>query len=203
MNELHQGPQPFPPTPRQAWIFLVTLTGLALASTLQVSWVFLLLISPWVLGITVIIFDREGPVRNWLGPVIHCVFYPLALVRYDAIVVQEWMTTGSFPEPGIVAFVNAALLGTFLLFVHYLWPRRCPDCKHNKLLPLMPLVFREPRSNSTRWCASCGKQFWKNHGVWESERRMTWWDHAKAAASGPEFRDPWVGDFRKGLSVVP
>jgi hypothetical protein len=187
MNELHQGPQPFPPTPRQAWIFSVTLTGLALASTLQVSWVFLLLIFPWILGITVMIFDREGPVRNWLGPVIHSVFYPLALVRYNAIVVQEWMKTGSFPQPAIVVFVNAALLGTFLLFVHYLWPRRCPVCKDNKLLPLVPLVFREPRSNSTRWCASCGKQFWKSHGLWEPERRTTWWDYAQRQRPAPNF----------------
>jgi len=187
MNELDQGPQPFPPTSRQAWIFLVTLTALAMARTLQVSWVFLLLISPWILGMMVMICDREGPVRNWLGPVIHSVFYPLALVTYNAIVVQEWMRTGWLPHPAIVAFVNTALLGCFLFFVHSLWPRRCPVCKHNRVLPLVPLVFREQRSNSTHWCASCGKQFWKNHRAWEPERRRTWWDYAKQQRPAPKF----------------
>ena len=187
MNELGQEPQPFPPTSRQAWIFLVTLTVLALASTLQISWVFLLLISPWVLGMIMMIFDRGGPVRNWFGPVIHSAFYPLALVTYNAIVVQEWMKVGFLPHPAIVAFVNTALLGCFLFFVHYLWPRRCPVCKHNRLLPLVPLVFREQRSNATHWCASCGKQFWKNQGAWEPERRRTWWDYARRQHPAPKL----------------
>jgi hypothetical protein len=168
----------FPPTPRQARIFLLTLTGLALATTLPISRLFLLLISPWILGMTEMIFDRDGPVRNWLGPVIHSAFCPLLAAVYDWVVVQQWMRTRWLPPPALIVMINLLVFGCFGFFVAHLRPRFCPDCQTRSLVPLMTPVFREQRSNATHLCVSCSKQFWNHHGTWEPERRSTWWDHA-------------------------
>jgi hypothetical protein len=79
-------------------------------------------------------------------------------------------------HPVTVALLNLLLLSCFAFFACYFWPHRCPSCRLRSFIPLMPFVFREQRSNSTHWCASCGVQYWKKDGQWVVERRRTWWD---------------------------
>jgi hypothetical protein len=169
----------FPPTPRQRRFFLLTVLFLGLACALPISRVFLLLVSPWIVGMMITVFDKEGPIRNWLGSVVHSLFYPLALVVYNWTIMHEWTRFGRLPNPVIIAVVNLLLLGCCVFFLRYLWPLRCPGCGHRSMVPLMPLVFREKRSNSTHWCATCDMQYWKKKEAWEVERRKTWWDYAR------------------------
>lgn len=175
----------FPPTPRQNLILLLTALSLGLAAAASVPGTFLLMISPWIMGMMIMIFDRQGPGRNWLGPVVHSLFYPIALVVYDSVVLERWMRTGSLSTPFIAATVNILLVGCWVFFCHYLWPRRCPTCNRRGLVPLMPLVWQEKRSNSTHWCAACGSQFWKNARTWEPERRRTWWNPGAPGSRTP------------------
>jgi hypothetical protein len=182
MNTLSEASPLFPPTPRQQWVVLLSLLFLAVVSRLPGSWTFLLLISPWIVGMTIMVLDREGPVRNWLGATVHSLFYPLALVVYNGAMIEQWRRFGSLPHLVTVVLVNLLLLTCFVFFVRYFWPQRCPSCGHRSFIPLMPLLFREQRSNSTHWCASCGVQYWKKEGEWVVERRKTWWDFAKKKA---------------------
>ena len=178
MNESHQEPPLFPPTPRQLWILLLTIPMLVLASGLPNSRILVILISPWVLGMMVMIFDRAGPVRNWFGSVLHSVFYPLALITFNWCVVDQWKRYDWLPHPVLLVSINLLLLACLGFCFRYLRPRRCPSCLHRGMIPLMPWLFREERSNSTHWCALCGSQYWKKEGAWEPERRKTWWDFA-------------------------
>jgi hypothetical protein len=41
------------------------------------------LYSPWLLGLLVIVLDRTGPVRNWLGPMLNSLCYPALGLWYD------------------------------------------------------------------------------------------------------------------------
>ena len=179
MNEPYQGTALFPPTLRQCCILLFTALVLALASTLRVPRILLLLLSPWFLGLTVMLFDRPGPVRNWLGSVMHSFMYPVALVTYNSYVVAEWLKMSWTPPWWQVGGINLLLISCFAMSVRYLSPHSCPLCNHRGLVPLMPWLVRESRSKSTLWCAFCGSQFWKKDGEWISERRQTWWDRAR------------------------
>lgn len=187
MNQPLQVSPIFPPTPRQQWILLLTIPLLAVVSVFPISRIFLLLISPWILGVMVMLFDRAGPVRNWLGSVVHAVFYPLALIIFNWRVVEQWMRCGWLQEPLIVGALDVVLLASFVFSLYYLTPQRCPSCEQRSLIPLMPWIFREQRSNSTHWCASCGSQYWKYHGAWEPERRTTWWDSAVAQRGQEQY----------------
>ena len=153
---------------------------LVLASRLPNSRILVILISPWVLGMMVMIFDRAGPVRNWFGSVVHSVFYPLALITFNWCVVDQWMRYGWLPHPVLVVAVNLLLLACLGFCFRYLRPRRCPSCRRGSMIPLMPWLFRERRSNSTHWCALCGSQYWMKEGAWEPERRKSWWDYAQS-----------------------
>lgn len=179
MNSQSEKNPLYPPTPRQWRIILLTGLFLGMACALPISRVFLALISPWIMGMMILVFDKKGPVRNWFGTVVHSLFYPLALVTYNWTVIHEWTRFGRTPSSMIIAMVNLLLLSSCVFFLRYLWPLRCPACGHRGLVPLMPLIFREKRSESTHWCAACDMQYWRKKGAWDIERRKTWWDEAK------------------------
>jgi hypothetical protein len=186
MSTLSEASPLFPPTPRQRWIGLLSLLFLAVVSRLPGSWTFLLLISPWMVGMMIMVFDRKGPVRNWLGATVHSAFYPLALIVYNGAIVEHWRRSGTLSHPVTVVLLNLLLLSCFAFFAHCFWPRRCLSCGQRSLIPLMPFAFREQRSNSTHWCASCGVQYWKKDGQWVVERRKTWWDFARSKTKAVE-----------------
>ncbi len=176
---------------------------LALLCLVPISREIVLLASPWIVGMIVMVGDKVNPVRHWFGLAVTSLFYPLALVTYNAFVIHEWAALGRLPNPVIVVLINMLLLVCIAFFADYLWPRRCPDCWHRSLLPLIPLFFNEQRSKMTHWCARCGEQFWKQEGVWKLERRQTWWDRAKNQQLKDEVA-PWTvpdSEAKSGASV--
>jgi hypothetical protein len=140
-----------------------------------------LLGSPWVLGGLVWVFDRPGPLRDWTTAGLLFAFYPALTIYVDVSVALGAAESGALPGLGSMALFNALMLGSSLAY--YLRMRRlhCPACGERSMIPLVRLKGQSGRSNRTRWCASCGVQFWRDpSGAWRPERRTTW-----AGASGP------------------
>jgi hypothetical protein len=45
------------------------------------------------------------------------------------------------------------------------------------MIPLLWLWPPNKRTANTRWCGSCGAQYWREgKGAWQKERRATWVD---------------------------
>jgi hypothetical protein len=97
-------------------------------------------------------------------------------------------TSDRLPTPVVVALVNLLLLGCMGVFVSYFWPLRCPDCHRLSMVRLIPLLASEEQSKSTHCCSCCGRDFWKRNGVWQVERRQTWWDSARRRFQDGEYR---------------
>jgi hypothetical protein len=184
-----------------ARIVLGTVACLGLVLFVPVSEQVLLLAFPWIVGMIIIVCDKVTPVRNWFGVVVTSLFYPLALVTYNAAVLHEWTRSGRLPNPGIAVLINVLLLACIAFFAKYLWPKHCPGCGHHSLLRLIPLFMSEQRSKLTHWCARCGEQYWKQQQDWKPERRKTWWDRAKSHQSEDGF-SPWADpDAEAGASM--
>lgn len=189
------------PTRRQWCIFgAYTSTVVAVASFARVvearggGWTIVpaaLLLSPWLLGILIIAFDRPGPLRNWMGPVLLSLFYPGVALWYDVASLAEWVRFGQYPAWAFAVFLNVVFLGGFTAYIVSMGPRRCPRCSRRALIPLLRLGKQEQRTAKTRWCAACGAQLWRDlEGQWRPERRKTWLDAARergdvAADPGP------------------
>ena len=101
----------FPPTPRQQRILLLGALFLgAGAWPLPISRLFLVLISPWLMGLMIMLFGKEGPISNWFGAVVNSLVYPLALIAYNGTVLRRWMNSGWVPNPLVFTMVNLLLL---------------------------------------------------------------------------------------------
>ena len=154
------------------------------------------LLSPWLLGTLIVVFDRPGPVRNWAGPLLLSLFYPTLALSYDWVIVAQWVRSGSPPDLRVPLVGNVLLLGGFSMYAASMLPRRCPACNHRSLIPLLRLWRKERRTAKTRWCASCGGKYWKDRkGVWQEERRRTWLDTAREC---PRVEAITTGAIRRG-----
>src|SRR5947209_9967561 len=63
--------------------------------TYQTSARVLLLLSPWVLGGLIVLFERPGPTKDWLAACVLFAFYPALVLYHDVAVVQHVVLTGS------------------------------------------------------------------------------------------------------------
>lgn len=170
-------------TPRQCWIFGLY-AAVVMTATVFVpkqgtgslnSVPMLQLLSPWLLGLALIVFDRPGPLRNWLAPLLLSLFYPIAALWYDAASIADWARFGHPPQWIFAAALNVICLGGFAIYLRSLYPTRCPECDRRALIPLLRLGKQEKRTNRTRWCACCGVQLWRgDSSEWQRERRQTW-----------------------------
>jgi hypothetical protein len=138
------------------------------------------LCSPWLAGLLLILLDRPGPVRNWLGPLFVSLFYPALCFYHDWNAVNAWLRRGTPPNWSFSITLNAVLLGGFAVYLARMAPRHCPRCRRRSLIPLQRLTRQEKRSVKTHWCAACGATLWKDReGRWQPERRRTWLDAAE------------------------
>jgi hypothetical protein len=135
----------------------------------------LLLLSPWVLAGLFMLFERPGPIKDWLVACVLFAFYPALVLYHDVAVVHGIVLNGSAPKLAMTLTFNALILGSTGLFYHRMRPIPCPTCSRRTLIPLIRLMGQSRRIQKTRWCAACGGQFWRDlHGAWRIERRATW-----------------------------
>ncbi len=134
-----------------------------------------LLGSPWILGGLVVAFERRGPLRDYVVAGLLFSFYPALMLFLDVSAAVEAARSGVVPRSGGLALFNALMLGASVVFYGRMRPAPCPDCGRRGLVPLMRLVGQSGRFGNTRWCASCGGQYWRDRaGVYRAERRKTW-----------------------------
>ncbi len=146
-------------------------TGCALA-----RWV--LLATPWVLGSLVWVFDRPGPLRDWTSAGLLFAFYPALTIYIDLSIALDAASSRLLPSLGPILLFNALMLVSSLAFYRKMKRLNCPVCARRSLIPLIRLKGQSRRSDRTRWCASCGGQFWRDSTeAWRVERRRTWIDH--------------------------
>lgn len=184
------------PTARQCWIFgLYAATMLFLCTMVMVLrqrtggynvLPLLLLLAPWFLGCFVVLLDRPGLLRNWLGPLLLSLFYPCLALWYDGAALVRWVQLGQPPVWAFAAVLNALLLGGFLVYLSAVYPKRCPDCGQRSLVPLLRLGKQEKQARKTRWCASCGAKLSKDdEGHWQHEHAAFQRDAAPPVLSSP------------------
>jgi hypothetical protein len=142
-----------------------------------------LLLSPWVLGGLVALFDRPGPVRGWSVACLLFLFYPALAVDLDLTLALDVVRSGWPPSPWAALVFNLLIAGPTWLFFWRMAPARCPECARSTLIPLVRLSGQSRRLHGTGWCAGCGRLFWRGRrGAWQRERRATWIDPAPAVA---------------------
>jgi hypothetical protein len=112
---------------------------------------FLLPLTPPLLALLVVVFERPGPAKFWFAGVLVSLAFPAFVAWADLIGLFAW-TAGVAPGEGWVVLVVLNLFGLASLawFARRL-PRRCPGCG---LKAFLPLGGRFPRV--LWWCASCG-----------------------------------------------
>ncbi len=158
--------------------------GLLVPILRQYGWIgpydgplFLALVSPWVLVMLFLVFERQGPAKYWAALVLLSFALPALAVYHDWLIFRFWMRSGAQPSYALSLVINFVLIGSFLLLLIAISPDRCPRCGHRTLIPLIRFWGRGKRSSKTRWCGSCGAQYWRiGRGVWQKERRSTWVD---------------------------
>jgi hypothetical protein len=141
----------------------------------------ILLLSPWVLGFLVLLLDRPGPVKYWAAPLLVSLMAPALVACHDWIMIQTWIQYGTLPSLLSTLILNLSLIASFLAYVFYMSPRRCPRCQSRALIPLLDRLGKEKRISNTRWCGAYGSQYWRLHAreEWKTERRRTWIDEVE------------------------
>jgi hypothetical protein len=136
-----------------------------------------LLISPPLLALLVMIFERAGPLKNWCVLFLNVLFFPAVVLNHDCVALLNYLRQGRPPVLWVTLLLNIVVPGYLLKYGRRLWPRRCPGCRRRTSIPLIRLFKQEQRSSNTYWCAACGGKFWKDaQGTWQPERRKTWAD---------------------------
>jgi hypothetical protein len=108
---------------------------------------FLLPVSPPLLALIVLLFERPSPAKYWLVGLLASFFFP-ALATWCDVMAWQYAPVPSSLLFGL--FVINSLALAWLVRIARRWPRRCPDCRLRSLLPL------GRRGKGLRWCASCG-----------------------------------------------
>jgi hypothetical protein len=109
----------------------------------------LLAMSPPLLSMLVLVFERPSPAKYWRAGVLISLFLPALAVSLDVLAAGYWWFVGE--RPGILVLLCLAnVVGVVALIrVAWLLPRRCPKCGLRTWLPL------GRRSAPLLWCASC------------------------------------------------
>jgi hypothetical protein len=142
--------------------------------------------SPWLLGVLVLAVERNGPVKYWAAPLLLSLTSPALAVCHNWVIVDFWRQTGAIPNVLVSLTINAILIGSFSAFFVAMYPGCCPRCGHRSLIPLRKFWGQSKRTPNTRWCGSCGAQYWRDRqGIWQKERRATWVDATVPATPTP------------------
>jgi transcription elongation factor Elf1 len=136
--------------------------------------------APWLLGVLVLAVERKGAVTYWAAPFLLSLTTPAVAVCHNWGLIDHWRKTGEVPDGIVSLLLNAVLIGACSLFYIAMSQGCCPRCGHRCLIPLRRFWLQNKRTARTRWCGSCGAQYWRDpQGLWQKERRATWID-AKA-----------------------
>ena len=132
-----------------------------------------LLVSPWLLATLVLLFDRSGPLKHWLAPVLLATFGPMLALGYDLAAVAEWAARGTAPPMAPLVVVNLFFMAAFAYYIRHVGPTTCPTCARRALIPVYYLWGTSMRTRTTRWCAACGASYWRRSRdtPWQRERR--------------------------------
>lgn len=150
-----------------------------IAETLGVMTACGLLLTPWILGVLVMVLDRPGPQRNWTVTSIFMLFAPGIALYYDSVTVATYWRTGTIYSVPLTLFMNLFFFGSYAIYWKATGPQTCPLCNKWALIPLVRLSGPTRRTEKTRWCAACGGLLWRlGNGPWQKERRRTWLDGA-------------------------
>jgi hypothetical protein len=137
----------------------------------------ILLISPPLLALLVMVFERPGPLKNWCVSFLNLLFFPALVLNHDVQSLRDYVHHGTTPALLPMLLLNGIVFAYVHAYRGRLVPNRCPGCQRRTLIPLLQLFKTEKRSSNTCWCASCGGKFWKDReGTWRPERRKTWID---------------------------
>ncbi|MFO0952493.1 MAG: hypothetical protein U0835_15375 [Isosphaeraceae bacterium] len=140
------------------------------------------LCSPPLLAMLVVLLDEPGPAKNWAVFLLMALIYPAIALNHDAAVLIDFVSRGQTPMLWGTLLINLAFLPAPVFVLADLAPRTCPNCGKRRLIPLLRLLKRDPRTSNTRWCSSCGGVYWRDRtGGWRVERRKTWLDSAPEA----------------------
>jgi hypothetical protein len=103
-------------------------------------------LSPPLLAMLILLFDRPTPSKYWLVGLLASLFGPLFVLWYDALSLA-WSPGGGLGRVPLVVLVvlNLLMVASLARLAKRLL-RRCPDCERRSLLPVGRLL----------WCASCG-----------------------------------------------
>jgi hypothetical protein len=132
-----------------------------------------ILVSPWLLASLTLLFDRPGPLKHWLAPMLLSCMGPALALSYDLAVLAELSDGGTPPRMGPLFLVNVFFLTSFAYYVRHVGPTRCPSCSRRTFIPVYHLWGTSPRTRMTRWCAACGAAYWRvsRRSAWAPERR--------------------------------
>jgi hypothetical protein len=168
-----------------------------------------ILLLPWAAGIFLLAIGRAGPLKNWAVPWLISFSFPVLVLRYGVHLSRMLSSFGSTSAPAVVAFFFVVPALWYLHFLARMVPNRCPTCGRTSLIPLMKVGKQEERSANTRWCAGCGGKYWRGrHGVWNAEKRITWYDrqirqHEADGPVGSQIPSPTPLSKTKAPSVAP
>jgi hypothetical protein len=110
----------------------------------------LLALSPPLLSLLILVFERPSPAKYWLAGLLMSLFFPSLVVSLDVLAAEIWWYVQE--SRGILLFLLVMNVIGVVLFIRAAWrlPRRCPECRFRAWLPL------GRRSAPLLWCASCG-----------------------------------------------
>jgi len=139
--------------------------------------VLLLVAAPWLLAMLILGIERTSPVKFWAAPLLLSLIAPVLALCHNWMVLEGWFRSQAIPSLFQTLVLNVGLIGTFTLFAFDMSPRRCPECRSWRMIPLRGFWGPAARTPTTRWCARCGALYWRTRsGEWKQERRRTWLD---------------------------
>jgi hypothetical protein len=140
----------------------------------------LLVAAPWLLGTLILLLAHRSPVKFWAAPLLLSLIAPALAFCHDWLIYQNWLQFRTPPNVAVTFAINMTLIGAFTVYLTAMCPVRCPECQSRALIPLRGLWGSTRRLLKTRWCASCGANYWRNSaGEWKEERRSTWLDETR------------------------
>ncbi len=114
--------------------------------------IIVLALSPPLLSLLVLVFDRPSPAKYWLAGLLASLFLPFLAISLDVLAASSWWY---FQENGarLVILLSTNAAGVIsLIRAAWRFPRRCPECGVLAWLPL------GRRSAALLWCAACGSR---------------------------------------------